>query len=543
MNKRTISLLLSISLLIPVLPGGRPANAVSSAAYSDNGTALTADSGTAKEAAPISKEQTVLYEELSLRGEYEKHFRMSDGSYQVALYNEPVHKLESGKWVEIDNTLTLRSTRDGNARYVTANGVADVSFARDFGDQLVTVRQDDYAVSWGVAAFSDEISSNKSAALMQPVQAEVTAAAVTGSDETEQKFLAAKAASALQYRNALASDADLEYIVTPSRIKENIILQSRQDIAGYTVTVYTENLSVRLLENREIEYYNSNNEVIFTMTSPYMYDSAGELSEEIAVTLRSKGDGCYEIQMTPDTKWLSSADRVYPVVLDPQVTVSKARTNIIDNYVLEDSGNQNRNLDRLYIGKKSGKIARAYIKYATMPTLPEDAEITGATMSLTMVSGTSTAANASAYKVTGGDWESDTITWANKPTLNTLLVANISHNNKTGYSFNCKSTVQFWYKDNTTGNRYNYGFMIRYADETIADYNAVYSADCSTSSKRPSLTITYNGSDDGSDSGADDGPDFSSATTITLDAKKYAGALDSNEVKYYKFVPPVSAEY
>ena len=44
----------------------------------------------------------------------------------------------------------------------------------------------------------------------------------------------------------------MEYIVLPSRVKENIILQSPQDISGYMVTVYTENLSARLLENREI---------------------------------------------------------------------------------------------------------------------------------------------------------------------------------------------------------------------------------------------------------------------------------------------------
>lgn len=55
------------------------------------------------------------------------------------------------------------------------------------------------------------------------------------------------------------------------------------------------------------------------------------------------------------------------MVVDPQVTTDSTRTNIIDNYVLEGSGVQNNNLDRLYIGNKSGSTARAYIKFATMP--------------------------------------------------------------------------------------------------------------------------------------------------------------------------------
>lgn len=51
------------------------------------------------------------------------------------------------------------------------------------------------------------------------------------------------------------------------------------------MTVYAENLSARLLESREIEFYDEET-VIFTMASPYMYDAAGELSEDISVEMR-----------------------------------------------------------------------------------------------------------------------------------------------------------------------------------------------------------------------------------------------------------------
>ena len=202
----------------------------------------------------------------------------------------------------------------------------------------------------------------------------------------------------------------MEYIVLPSRVKENIILQSPQDISGYMVTVYTENLSARLLENREIQFYNSSEEVIFTMASPYMYDSAGELSEDIAVEMVSRGSGCYYIAMTPDTQWLGDENRVYPVVIDPQVTTDTTRTNIVDNYVLQGAGNQNRNLDRLYIGNRPEGLTKAFIKFATMPTLPEGASITNATMTVWLTSGSDTGDTANAYQVTGGDWTSGTIT-------------------------------------------------------------------------------------------------------------------------------------
>ena len=112
-------------------------------------------------------------------------------------------------------------------------------------------------------------------------------------------------------------------------------------------------------------------------------------------------------------------------------------------------------------------------------------------MILHFTSGTNTAANASAYQVTGGEWASGTIQWSNKPAANTLLQSNISHNNVTGYVFSCLAAVQHWYDGDTTGQNENYGIMLRYYNESTADYNAVYSADYSDATKRPSLTIYY----------------------------------------------------
>lgn len=124
-----------------------------------------------------------------------------------------------------------------------------------------------------------------SAELVQPVQADLVTSELSTLSVEEQIILATKSSSAIQYRNALRQNVDLEYVVLPSRIEENIILQSAQDISYYVATVYAENPSARLLENREIEFYNDSDDVIFTMTSPYMYDSVGELSEDIIVEM------------------------------------------------------------------------------------------------------------------------------------------------------------------------------------------------------------------------------------------------------------------
>jgi uncharacterized protein YjdB len=126
-----------------------------------------------------------------------------------------------------------------------------------------------------------------------------------------------------------------------------------------------------------------------------------------------------------------------------------------------------------------------------MPTIPAGATITAATMTLNMVSGTSTAYNAKAYQVTEEEWTSATIQWSNMPAADTLLAENISHNNKTKYQFSCTPAVRHWYDEDTTGQNENYGVVLCYQDEAINDYNAIYSADCTDATKRPSLTISY----------------------------------------------------
>ena len=103
------------------------------------------------------------------------------------------------------------------------------------------------------------------------------------------------------------------------------------------------------------------------------------------------------------------------------VTTDSTKSNIIDNYVLKGYGVQNKSLDRLYIGNRSAGLTRAYIQFAAMPTIPTGATITAATMTLHFTSGTNTAANASAYQVTGGEWASGTIQWSNKPAADVLL--------------------------------------------------------------------------------------------------------------------------
>ncbi len=437
---------------------------------------------------------SIIAELPDLRDEYEKHFLMSDGSYTVATYNEPVHKMVDDNWIEVDNTLKLSTGTDGVSRYETVNGIANVSFAKEFQNHLVTMEQDGYSISWGLTALSS--SGDKLTATTQPLAPPVTATVVPlDLDEIsleERKTMALKSTSTIRYANALDRDVDLDYVVLPSRVKESITLNGPKDISAYIVDIIAQNISARLLDNREIEFFNEDGEVVFSMWSQYMYDAAGELSEDIAVKMVSKGTGRYLVSIIPDQEWLSDPDRVYPVVIDPDVSVSGAPTNMIDTFTWAMHPVQNPNLDKMYIGRRSSYGTRAYFRYQIMPTLPDDAVISYARQRLTITSGTSTANPLDAYTV-NVPWSVDTITWDNQPSMSNLTCcwSNIEHNDLSYFSFPITGAVQLWYDGSTIGQNNNYGIMLCYSNENINDYNAVYSSDYPDESKHPSLTITY----------------------------------------------------
>ena len=419
-------------------------------------------------------------------------------------YSEPVHKKVNEKWEEVDNTLIATTDKNGKVRYRARNPINEISFSKTLEDDLVSMECDGNSISWGLKVIRQE-KGEKGQALsggkqkregLRRAEAVICKSDLSTLTEEEIQTMADKSTSTIRYNDVLEGGVDLEYLVLPSQVKENIILNAPQDITAYIVNVQTNNLSARLLEDNQVEFLNGS-KVVFTMWSPYMYDSAGELSEDIKVELQDKGSGNFTITMTPDAQWLNDSKRVYPVTIDPTATTSRARSNIIDNYVSEGKGVQNYNLDRLYIGRRSGTRARAYIRYAEMPLLPVNAQIYQSTHRVNITSGTSTANTANAYLV-DANWSSSTIKWSNKPSANTLLAQNISHNNRTHYSFDAGTAVKRWYNcsgtsvKNPIGTTNNYGIMMRYSNESINDYNAFYSADYSVESMRPQLTIVYN---------------------------------------------------
>ena len=86
-----------------------------------------------------------------LRNEYEKHYRLTDGSFMAVQYQVPVHYEDEGQWVDIDNTLEPVTMFSGDTVYQAVNGENVQAFATDLSNgTIMTMATDDHMISMSI---------------------------------------------------------------------------------------------------------------------------------------------------------------------------------------------------------------------------------------------------------------------------------------------------------------------------------------------------------------------------------------------------------
>ncbi len=233
--------------------------------------------------------------------------------------------------------------------------------------------------------------------------------------------------SAVVYEGVFSENTDIELRALQSGVKENVLIG---EYTGNHVYAYRMNFNglTPVLSGRTVKLYSAGKQVGL-IDAPYMSDARGSSSTDIAVSLNSIGGGSYELTYTPSDEWLCSDRRVYPVVMDPQVTfTSSSSSSIRNNYVNSAAPNT------LYSATASGNVLlvggtyTGYILPVLNSTLVDDRnKVLILSAGLTANGESSNTNNISAYQVKG-NWGEASITYNNSPgyydtVLDTKLVA------------------------------------------------------------------------------------------------------------------------
>ena len=275
----------------------------------------------------------VVKEVEDYRTQNSKTFLKSDGSMTGIVSSEALHFKDDDEWKEIDNTLT--QTENG---YKNTAGELNITLPDELDKTgAVTVSNSEYSISFSPAGIIKSASGkvkNTSKKADKSKYKDMTPAEITEKTPTS---------GSMTY-SGVYEDSDIRYDVQSNKLKESIILDKKPNKhLKYTYTVTTKGLSAELIEGNVIEFFTGEDktrEVVFTMPAPLMFDSDNVTSYDISVALEKEADGVYTLTYTPNTDWLRSKERIYPVTIDPTVeyTPSASATQVAcvtdyNNYV------------------------------------------------------------------------------------------------------------------------------------------------------------------------------------------------------------------
>ncbi|MGE5576811.1 MAG: hypothetical protein ACM3TT_06385 [Syntrophothermus sp.] len=228
------------------------------------------------------------------RTEYTKKFDNGDRTITFQVSSSPLHyQDDAGTWQDID----LDVTNIGEPDYEL--GVLKNKFKTRFGRHANQPTRFDFKGAW--VQFKPEGSKN-----------------VPG----------VAAGSTVTYQGAWEG-ADLRYKVGAEELKEEIVLQAPGAVTRFRFHFVAHGVSARQEADGSIGFYLADGIKSFTMPAPFMYDSAQQpvSSDAVKYELTQQGNGFY-LDIAPDQAWLAAPERVYPVIVDPTISVNTAGGNV-----------------------------------------------------------------------------------------------------------------------------------------------------------------------------------------------------------------------
>ena len=310
------------------------------------------------------------------------------------------------------------------------------------------------------------------------------------------KVKAKQCDDAIIYDEYFGKNASLKYTPLLSGVKEDIILKSYVENATYDFMVETNGLYIY---NDDIGYYladETNTEIVYYLGDVEVYDAIGkpELGE-MKVMVLEEGQR-YKLTLSVSDAFLSDPETVYPVTIDPTITVSDNTTgadSIIDAPIFE--GKQNTNYAK-YKYNSVGTTSEAYGVGRTVVKLPgltnsneyktiNAEQITSVKFYVRDSSGTGKQ-TINLYPLTNTTWTETTVKWSNVGShiITVNYAATLSSGKVTG--FDITGLVKEWKNETYSADA---GFILINSTET--KNKSFCSSEFGTTSDRPYVEMTY----------------------------------------------------
>lgn len=286
-----------------------------------------------------------------------KTFRKVDGTYEMAMYQDVIHYEDNGKLKNINNSLF-----DNGTDFENKDNKFKVKFPKKLDDnKKIKLSMDGYSIDWNILNID---SSN-----IEFDDTEITPNNIKELTHINQSLI---------YSN-IQPNVDIEYIITGSKVKENIILNEYVPNFSLSFEYKLKDLTLEKDEAGNIVFINDSGEVVFTFEDLYMLDAEYNESFNVKFSYVQTGNKEYSITITPSDEWLHTA--VYPVKVDPSIVLDGAfiTNDIKDKYTLGTSSNDTA--DYIKVGNNGSLTYKSYIEIS-MGSIPNESIVTYAHLKL-----------------------------------------------------------------------------------------------------------------------------------------------------------------
>lgn len=315
--------------------------------------------------------------------------------------------------------------------------------------------------------------------------------------------LASEKDGIIEYNEAFGDSTALKYTPIFSGYKEDLIIYEYSTNV-FSFVMETNNLVPVLDESSSIILLDEKSEAYAMLNPLYVYDSCDE-GCNIAINnyyeIKEVDASTYVVNVVVDDEFLTSPETVYPVIVDPTITInatgSGSSKSILDTPIYNGSGvatqtagvNSTAVLGYVSGTYGSGRLLMRFPGLASQTFWNEYYAVNSATLTLKEGSGLSATSTIGVYNYTGESWDEGSVysasRWNGVGSL--LSTQTYSYPNYTLRSFNITSAVRNWKTDSAAFGR---GIILKNnTNENSITYRKVLHTTEST--VKPYLTVNY----------------------------------------------------
>lgn len=230
-------------------------------------------------------------EDVEKRDLFSKNFNCHNRARKTVLFGSPIHYLNAttNKYENID--LSLKTNEDSIIN--DTNSFKTVFNKNAKSNSVFEISKDNYTVSLKLVnqngTKGEEKSYNKQV-------------------KNDSKFV--------------VKDDDIEYNyrVLNNKVKDEIVINKKQDDYKYDFIIEVNNLEVQLADDGNINLVDAKTKQIkFYIPRPFMVDNDGKQSKDIDCLVTKNSESSYLLSLIPNAGWLNDKECSFPVVIDPEI--------------------------------------------------------------------------------------------------------------------------------------------------------------------------------------------------------------------------------